>query len=77
MANNLTSRPALFFLKAAWGSFLENKEVVILLALFYAMVTLVMPSPFRALIIGGEAADDQGAKGRWQASRWAREPPAS
>ncbi len=55
MANNHTSRPALFFLKAAWGSFLENREVVILLALFYAMITLLMPSPFRALIIGGEA----------------------
>ena len=55
MANNHTSRPSLFFLKAAWGSFLENKEVVILLALLYAMITLLMPSPFRALIIGGEA----------------------
>lgn len=56
MANKHTSRPALFFLKAAWGSFLENKEVVVLLALLYAMITLLMPSPFRALIIGGEAS---------------------
>ena len=55
---NTTPRPSLFFLAAAWKSLLENKEVVILLALFYAMITLLMPSPFRALIIGGEAASE-------------------
>lgn len=55
MADNLTPPRSLFFLRAAWKRFLENKEVVILLALFYAMVTLLMPSPFRDLIIGGEA----------------------
>lgn len=55
MADNATPSRSLFFLRAAWGSFLENKEAVILLALFYAMITLLMPSPFRAIIIGGEA----------------------
>lgn len=55
MADNATPPRSLFFLRAAWKSFLKNKEVVILLALFYAMITLLMPSPFRDLIIGGEA----------------------
>lgn len=56
MANNSSPPRSLFFLRAAWKNFLENKEVVILLALLYAMITLLMPSPFRTLIIGGEAS---------------------
>ena len=55
MANSNSPHPSLFFLQAAWASFLENKEVVILLALLNAMAALSMPSPFRDLIIDGEA----------------------